>query len=382
MPAPTLSAMAQNAAIRSISSITDIADLPYHAVEPILRRIDNPTQLREVEIACPHIAENSGPLWQELIKRDVSKAESKMLYPKDPRNWWKIYRKMCKQEAEEKLAAEEGLKQAMMGLQEAKGSKETTFVPKVFSMGAKKTTGFFDGVKHGGGSGGKAPMLWNAKTGRDAFGAMKRATASKVKVFKPTSRYYVPDAKSQIKAVPRSMIVDNSGQEAVKRAAAEAKKYAEPTSQRSRVFATPLSTASKAEQAFRNEEIKAQLERERRLRALTGSAARPAMHPAPPAARTVSPAAKSEPVRNELNRNPPAKNEPSRSVRPAAPSLRPVPQTSAPAKRPSAEVSFPPSPPSSSAPKSSQGSQSQKSAPVKRKRPVADPFLSVKRSRP
>ena len=86
MPAPSLSAMAQNAAVKNISSITDVADLPYHAVEPILRRIDNPAQLREIEVACPHIAENSGPLWQELIKRDVSNAERKMLYPKDPKH--------------------------------------------------------------------------------------------------------------------------------------------------------------------------------------------------------------------------------------------------------------------------------------------------------
>ena len=364
MPAPSLSAMAQNAAIKNISSITDIADLPYHAVEPILRRIDNPAQLREVEVACPHIAESSGPLWQELIKRDVSNAQSKMIYPKDPKNWWKIYRKMCKQEAEDKRAAEEGLKQAMMGLQEAKGSKETTFVPKVFALGAKKKTGFFDGVKHGGG-GSKAPLLWNAKTGRDAFGAMQRATASKVKVFKPTSRYYVPDAKSQIKVAPRSMIVDNSGQEAVKRAAAEAKKYAEPTSQRPVTF-TPMSTASRAEQAFRNEEIKAQLERERRLRSLTAPAARPAMHPAP-VARTESP----------------ARPAPARTVRPAATSQRaPVPQASAPVKRAVAEDTFSPSPPSSTANRSSQGSQPQKSNAVKRKRPVADPFLSAKRSRP
>lgn len=373
MPAPTLSAMAQNAAIRNIASITDIADLPYHAVEPILRRIDNPQQLRDVEIACPHIAESSGPLWQELIKRDVSKAESKMMYPKDPRNWWKVYRKMCKQEAEDKLAAEEGLKQAMLGLQEKKSEKETTYVPKVYSLGAKKKTGFFDGVKHGGGGGGKAPMLWNAKTGRDAFGAMQRATASKVKVFKPGARGYVPDAKSQIKVAPKSMIVDNSGQEAVKRAAAEAKKYAEPTSQRSNIFNTPLSAASKAEQAFRNEEIKAQLERERRLRSLTAPAARPAMHPAPAsAARTESPA-----------RNEPARNEPSRTtVRPTATTQRPTPQSSAAPKCSNAEVTFPPSPPSSSANRSSQGSQPQKPAPVKRKRPVADPFLSVKRGRP
>ena len=368
MPAPSLSAMAQNAAVKNISSITDVADLPYHAVEPILRRIDNPAQLRDIEVACPHIAENSGPLWQELIKRDVSNAERKMLYPKDPKNWWKIYRKMCKQEAEDKAAAEEGLKQAMMGLQEAKGSKETTFVNKVYSLGAKKKTGFFDGVKHGGG-GGKAPMLWNAKTGRDALSAMQRASASKVKVFKPTTRHYVPDAKSQIKVAPRSMIVDNSGQEAVKRAAAEAKKYAERSSQRPMTF-TPMSTASKAEQAFRNEEMKAQLERERRLRALTAPA-RPTTQSAPvaraPVARTESP----------------ARPTPTRTVRPMPTSQRAsAPQASAPVKRAAAEVDFPPSPPSSSANRSSQGSQPQKPTAVKRKRPAADPFLSVKRGRP
>jgi elongin-A len=362
MPVPSLSAMAQNAAIKNISSITDVADLPYHAVEPILRRIDNPAQLREIEVACPHIAENSGPLWQELIKRDVSNAEKKMLYPKDPKNWWKIYRKMCNQEAEDKAAAEEGLKQAMMGLREAKGSKETTFVHKVYSLGAKKKTGFFDGVKHGGG--GRAPMVWNAKTGRDALSAMQRATASKVKVFKPTSRHYVPDAKSQIKVAPRSMIVDNSGQEAVKRAAAEAKKYAESSSQRPVMF-TPMGTASKAEQAFRNEEMKAQLERERRLRALTAPA-RPTTNPTP-VARTESPA---RPTAN-------------RTVRPTATTQRTsVPQASAPIRRAAPAVDFPPSPPSSSANRSSQGSQPQKPTAVKRKRPAADPFLSAKRGRP
>ena len=353
-------AMAQNAAIRNISNITDIADLPYHAVEPILRRIDNPQQLRDLEIACPQIAEHSGPLWQELIKRDVSNGASKMLYPKDPRNWWKVYRKMIRQEAADKTAAEEALKAAMNGLKDAKSHKETTYVPKVFALGAKKKSGFFDGVKQGGGGGnGKAPMLWNAKTGKDALGAMQRASASKVRIFKPsgTSRHYVPDGKSQIRAAPKSMIQDNSGQAAVMRAAAEAKKYAEPTSSRHKTFSAPLAATSKAEQAFRNEEIKAQLERERRLRSLTGApAARPAMHPAPaPQTRTM----------------------------PATNSSRPT-STSAPSRR---QASFSPSPPppggSAQTPKSSSQSSSQTQPPkptlVKRKRPTADPFLSVKK---
>ncbi|KAM0699604.1 hypothetical protein Q7P36_000607 [Cladosporium allicinum] len=360
--APSLTAMAQNAAIRNISSITDIADLPYHAVAPILARIDNPQQLRDVEVNCPHIAEASAPLWQALIKRDVSNAQSKMVYPKDPKNWWKVYRKMIKQEAADKAAAEEALRAAMNGLKDAKSGKETTFVPKVFALGQKKTSGFFDGVRQGGregGGGGKAPMLWNAKTGRDAFGAMQRATASKVKIFKPgpSRNHYVPDGKSQIRAAPKSMIQDNSGQAAVLRAAAEAKKYAEPRSHRPQPSFTPMAATSKAEQAFRNEEIKAQLERERRLRSLTGGpAARPAMHPAPQSSsRATSTAASSS----------------QRSASTAATS-------SAPAKR---LASLSPSPPpSSSTPKSSQSSQPLRpAAAVKRKRPAAGAFLPSKR---
>ena len=365
MPAASLTAMAQNAAIRNISSITDIADLPYHVVAPVLSRIDNPQQLRDVEVACPHIAESSGPLWQAFIKRDVSNAESKMMYPKDPKNWWKVYRKMTKQEAADKAAAEEALRAAMNGLKDAKSGKETTFVPKVFALGSKKTSGFFDGVRHGGREGGgssKAPMLWNAKTGRDAFGAMQRATASKVKIFKPgpNRNHYVPDAKSQIRSAPKSMIRDNSGQEAVLRAAAEAKKYAEPKSHRPTTF-TPMAATSKAEQAFRNEEIKAQLERERRLRSLTAPAARSAMHPSPA----------------------PPQSSSSRATSTAAgSSLRSSSSTTATSATPKRLASLSPSPPppaSSSTPKSSQSSQPQRSAVAKRKRPAADPFLPSKR---
>jgi elongin-A len=361
MPAPSLMAMAQNAAIRNISSITDVADLPYHAVAPILSRIDNPQQLREVEVSCPHIAESSGPLWQALIKRDVSNAESKMVYPKDPKNWWKVYRKMIKQEAADKASAEEALKAAMNGLKSAKSGKETTFVPKVFALGQKKTSGFFDGVRQGGREGGgssKAPMLWNAKTGRDAFGAMQRATASKVKIFKPgpNRNHYVPDGKSQIRAAPKSMIQDNSGQEAVLRAAAEAKKYAEPKTHRPQTF-TPMAATSKAEQAFRNEEIKAQHERERRLRSLTASTTRPAMHPAPQTHQARSTTAT-------------ASSSSQRSSSTAA--------TSAPSKR---LASLSPSPPASSSTlKSSQSSQQPRPAvPPKRKRPAAGAFLPSKR---
>ncbi|KAM0714335.1 hypothetical protein Q7P37_010122 [Cladosporium fusiforme] len=352
MPAPTLSAMAQNAAIRNISSITDIADLPYHAVEPILRRIDNPQQLREVEINCPHIAESSGPLWNAFIKRDVSNADRKMIYPKDPRSWWKVYRKMVKQEESEKADAEEALKRAMMGLQEAKGSSETKIVNKVMAQGQKKKTGFFDGVMHSGSGGGSKAMLWNAKNGRDALGAMQRATSSKQSVFKPVTRHTIPDAKAQIRVAPKSMQYSNAGNEAVLRAAAEAKRVAGQQSQRQRIF-TPKSSLGKTELAFRTEEMKEQLERERRLRSLTNPTSRAAMHPVP--APTTSSTT---------------------SQRPSASTAR---STGSQAGRPT-QASLSPSPPRTRSP-ATQPAQ-QKPAAVKRKRPAVDPFLSTKRSRP
>lgn len=351
--------MAQHAAIRNIASITDIADLPYHAVEPILRRIDNPQQLREIEINCPHVADHSKLLWQEFIKRDVSNADQKMLYPKDPRSWHKVYRKMLKQEEAEKAEAEEGLKRAMMGLQEAKGSKETKIVNKVMEHGQKKRTGFFDGVMHtGSGGGSRAPLLWNAKTGRDAFGAMQRATANKASAFKPMTRRAIPDPKSQIKVAPKSMVMEysNPGNEAVRRAAAEAKKYAEPQSQNARIF-TSRSRVGKTEQAFRNEDMKEQLEKERRLRALTNPVAKAAMHPAP-ASSSAGSGARASTTSSQRSSVSPTKSAP-KATSSLAPSNGFVQAKQSVQQKPAAAP-----------------------APVKRKRPTVDPFLSVKRSRP
>jgi hypothetical protein len=183
---------------------------------------------------------------------------------------------------------------------------------------------------------------------------MQRATASKVKIFKPGVRgRYVPDAKSQIKAAPKSMIQDNSGQEAILRAAAEAKKYAEPTSTRHQTFA-PMASTSKAEQAFRNEEIRAQHERERRLRSLTGPAAKPAMHAAPsPQSRSTTTTTTGASSSQRSSGSTPAKR---------IASLSPSP------------------PPSSSTPTLSQSSQPPRPV-VKRKRPAADPFLSSRKRR-
>lgn len=371
MPCSTLMSMAQRAAIRQVTSITDIADLPYHTVEPILRRIDNPAQLRELEKNCPHIAEYSAPLWQALIKRDVSNAESKMLYPKDPRSWWKVYRKMCKEETKSKEEAEEQLRRAMQGIKEEKKGGETRIINAV--LPEKLTKGrpqYIDGVKNTGPS-----RIPSEKT--DALKAIQRASAAaRANIFKPRmqpSKVFIPPAQSQIRAAPKSMAYNEQKvSAAAARAAAEARKYAEPKSQFQRsqkVFAPQMGKKSVADRAIEEARWKAQQAREERLRALT---------------------------RNGVKPRPTAAAAPSSRATTASVASTPATTVSTPATSAGTPATSQGSPPALAgrlSPRSSMASPQRRAAPspapsgspapgLKRRRGGGDPFMPVKRARP
>lgn len=343
--------MAQRAAMRQITSVTDVADLPYRTVEPILRRIDNPAQLREIEKNCPQIAEQSGDLWQALIRRDVSNADQKMMYPKDPRSWWKVYRKMMKEEQAAKEEAEEQLRRAMQGIKEEKKGGETRIINAVLPTGkaSKGRAQFIDGVRNTG-----TPRIPSEKT--DALKAIQRASAAaRANIFKPRvqpGKVRIPPARSQIRHTPKSMgLSDEKISAAAARAAAEVRKYVEPKSELQRsqkVFAPQLGKKSAADRAIEEARWKAQQQREERLRALTGNATKPR-----PAA-TATAASASTPATS-----PPA----------AAARLSPPKSTASPQRRAA------PSP-------APTGSPAPAPAGMKRKRPAADPFMPMKKGRP
>ncbi|CAD6576221.1 MAG: hypothetical protein ASARMPRED_007654 [Alectoria sarmentosa] len=86
--------MASRACIKNIRSITDVGDTPYRIVRSVLLRIENPEQLRKIELASPQICGQDGEIWLEFIKRDVPNWDKKPYEPENPKKWYKAYKKL------------------------------------------------------------------------------------------------------------------------------------------------------------------------------------------------------------------------------------------------------------------------------------------------
>ncbi|KAL8809733.1 MAG: hypothetical protein Q9223_007881 [Gallowayella weberi] len=120
MPAPSLADMARRTLGKNITNLTDIGDLPYDMVRSILLKIENPNQLQKLEETCPQLYGADDELWINFIKRDVPNAAEKMLYPKNPKSWWKVYRKMQQDHQREVDADVAKLKAAYSGIKAVK----------------------------------------------------------------------------------------------------------------------------------------------------------------------------------------------------------------------------------------------------------------------
>ncbi|EKG17668.1 RNA polymerase II transcription factor SIII subunit A [Macrophomina phaseolina MS6] len=113
MPAPSLLDMTRRRLQRSIDLVVDVGDIPFHVLEPVLKKIENPKQLREIEANSPHIAEDTGPLWFNFIKRDIQNWEKKPHKPRNPAMWCKVYYKLSREQEEEFAAQQKALKAAL-----------------------------------------------------------------------------------------------------------------------------------------------------------------------------------------------------------------------------------------------------------------------------
>ncbi|KAK0307262.1 hypothetical protein LTR01_005908 [Friedmanniomyces endolithicus] len=175
MPAPTLLSMAIRACTRNITGITDVADIPYNIIHPVLKKIQNPAQLHEIETHCPQIADASADLWRAFIARDIPNWPAKILEPKNPRSWWKVYRKLVADEKRAKHAQEEELRAAMSGLSAKREENKAMYVERVVSVKSRERA-FVDGVRNPNVSGWgmeRAPVLNNAKRAKDVMSALR-----------------------------------------------------------------------------------------------------------------------------------------------------------------------------------------------------------------
>ncbi|EME42505.1 hypothetical protein DOTSEDRAFT_73373 [Dothistroma septosporum NZE10] len=216
MPATSLLKMATASAIRLVGQIDDLGRVPYHLARPILLKIQNPQQLRDLELANPEIAESDAEIWKNFIARDISDWEEKIVQPKNPSNWHKVYAKLYRAEQRKAEADEEALRKILQGETLKKATKETLFVAKVLPHKREINTGMVDGVPKGSSWGAsKALTLKNSKTGKDMMAAIRRQTAQATKVkmhsqplVRTTPSQQLNTAKRQIATAPVSMVQD------------------------------------------------------------------------------------------------------------------------------------------------------------------------------
>jgi elongin-A len=170
MPAPSLVDMCRRRATKDVNLIYDIADMPYSLVESILRHVQNPAQLQELEENSPQIQGETAGLWLKFIKRDIPNWDKKPHEPRDPRNWSKVYRKLKKESEREKQEQGEALKQQLRAIQQDRAQNKTVIVDSKVGYGSRSSRIFMGGSSSAWGGSSGAP----SKTGKVAMDKLKR----------------------------------------------------------------------------------------------------------------------------------------------------------------------------------------------------------------
>lgn len=179
MAPPTLVSMAQRNLIRNLAHLQDVGDAPYNVIKPALRKIVDPQQLRTIEIASPHIGDADAELWIAFVKRDIPNWKDKMVEPKNPRSWWKVYRKLYKEEQAAQEEQQKQLKEALMKEKAEKEGHQTNILGTVVHQRFKQKA-FLDGnVNTKAGSIGieRVGSVANAKkNGKNIISAIRKAS--------------------------------------------------------------------------------------------------------------------------------------------------------------------------------------------------------------
>ena len=142
MPVASLYSLAKRACIRNIANITDIGDVPYEYVRPVLLKLTNPKQLRDLEKANPQLVGADSELWHEFVKRDVENGEQKIAQFDVPASY-KMWRKLTKEERDAMDRDAEELAKQMQSIKNATAQRtskviEASKLPKLPRLGGMR----------------------------------------------------------------------------------------------------------------------------------------------------------------------------------------------------------------------------------------------------
>ncbi|KAL1595072.1 hypothetical protein SLS60_009759 [Paraconiothyrium brasiliense] len=206
MPVPSLANLAKTRLVQNIHMLEDIGDIPYAFLAPVLRQIQIPEQLVQLEANCPHIQGETGEIWLRLIKRDIPGWDKKPHQPRDPKNWSKVYKKLKKEAAAEEEAQQEALRQKMQALQKDRNGHQTTIINANLNLPSARRSGWsFGGGQRSGWGDPAAPK----KTGKAAFDKLKRGIYDAKRARPKASmmpQHILNERKRTVTQVPARMV--------------------------------------------------------------------------------------------------------------------------------------------------------------------------------
>jgi elongin-A len=206
MPVPSLFNLAKTRLVQNIHMLEDIGDLPYAFLAPVLRQIQIPDQLAQLEANCPQIQGETGEIWIRLIKRDIPGWDKKPHQPRDPKNWSKVYKKLKKEAAAEEETQQEALRQKMQALKKDRNGHQTTIINANLNLPSARRSGWSFG---GGARSGWGDPAAPKKTGKMAFDKLKRGIYD-AKRARPTAsrlpQHILNETKRTVTQVPARMV--------------------------------------------------------------------------------------------------------------------------------------------------------------------------------
>ncbi|MCJ1368509.1 hypothetical protein MMC16_007653 [Acarospora aff. strigata] len=270
MPALPLYHLARKACIKNIKSITDVGDIPYELIRPVLIKLENPHQLRDLEKASPQLCGADAEIWREFIKRDIPNWETKPHQPKNPKNWYKVYTKLRAENQAEVDKDADILKAAMDGIKTERAKHtsrvvDARTVPKLPRMGGMRAEGGRSRQSTGGtassaltfGSGSRTrPVTGKAVLEKARREAREMSLFSARKTLLATPTHKLNDKATQVRNAPQGLLAQH------KKPVAPA--YTNHTPKAPPIVAPRKSSSSTAAAASTTA-----VERERRLKAFT-----------------------------------------------------------------------------------------------------------------
>lgn len=124
----SLTEMCIRVCIKNVANITDVGDLGYKTIRPVLLKVTSADQLRQIEESSPQIKGEDAELWRKLIERDFPGWRKKNYVPKNPESWHKVYARYKREHIEEMAAAEAKLVSAFATLEKEKNAHTSKIV--------------------------------------------------------------------------------------------------------------------------------------------------------------------------------------------------------------------------------------------------------------